>query len=186
MAPRSRWTRADWIEHALAQLAADGPDGVTVDALCEGAGRTRGSLYHHFDDHDALLCAVLSRWRERYTEEVIRNIQTAELEGELAAARLNDLATSIDFDVEVGIRRLAANRPWLRNAVTAADRRRIRFLSTLREQAGASKKDAEALAELEYAAFVGAQHLAPIFTPRRLRQLYHDLETMMSRTGAAR
>jgi AcrR family transcriptional regulator len=142
------------VEHALGELARHGPEGLTLESLCQSAGRTRGSLYHHFPDHEALLLAVIRYWRERDTEAIIRTIRDERLSGAKGAARLNDLATAVDFDVEVGIRRLAASRPNLAHAVAEVDRRRIAFLAELRIEAGAGKKDAQALAELEYAAFV--------------------------------
>lgn len=174
MAPR--WSRTNWVEHALGQLGKRGPEGVTIDALCETAGRTRGSLYHHFGDHDALLSAVLEHWRARYTDVIIDEVEASSTSAREGAARLNDLATAIDFDVEVGIRQLAAGRPWLREAVAAVDTTRIDFLTSLRRRDGSSAKDARALAELEYAAFVGVQHLAPRFSAARLRELYRQLD----------
>ena len=67
----ARWTREDWTDLALRLLAERGPAAVTVDTLCTAAGRTRGSLYHHFRDHGSLLDATLASWRKRYTDDVI-------------------------------------------------------------------------------------------------------------------
>lgn len=175
----ARWSRIDWVDHALTQLARHGPEGITIDALCTSAKRTRGSLYHHFAEHDELLRAVVDHWRERYTEALIREVDAAGLDGATSASRLNDLATALDFDVEVGVRRLAASRPWIREAVHAADRQRISYLASLWRRQGVSTKDARVLAELEYAAFVGVQHLSPLFTARRLGELYRRFDALM-------
>jgi AcrR family transcriptional regulator len=176
----SRWQASDWVEHALGELKERGPQGLILDALCTSAGRTRGSLYHHFPDHQALLTAVVTHWRERYTEDVIRAVRADALRGSRATARLNDLASALDFAVEVGVRRLAASYPSLATAIAEADRRRIAFLTELRRESGFTPKDARAAAELEYAAYIGAQHLSPLFSPARLRALYRHLDGLFT------
>lgn len=174
----TRWSREDWAIHALEQLARKGVDGVTLDALCRSAGRTRGSLYHHFSDYHALLEATLEVWRDRYTEELIEEIRRAGLAGDTGASRLTDLSTALDFDVEIGVRRLASSRPALRETVAVVDRRRIDFLIELQLEAGSTEEDAHALAEIEYAAYVGMQHLSGLFTAGRLTELYAHFERL--------
>ena len=176
MTRKPRWKRRDWAAHALAQLGAHGPEGITIEALCTSAGRTRGSLYHHFEDHDELLMATVEHWRAEHTEALIEALADAPQ----PAARLNELATTLDVDVEIGVRRLAATRPTLRAAVLDVDERRITTLTALHERAGASPPIARDLAALEYAAFIGAQHLAPLFPPGRLAELYTFFETLTS------
>jgi TetR/AcrR family acrAB operon transcriptional repressor len=52
-------TRAALVEAALFTFARDGIDRATLARIAEAAGVTRGALYHHFADKDALLAAVL-------------------------------------------------------------------------------------------------------------------------------
>jgi AcrR family transcriptional regulator len=174
-----RWQERHWVEHALGELRERGPQALTLERLCASAGRTRGSLYHHFSDHQALLSAVIRHWRERFTDAVIQAIRDERLRGSRAAARLNDLATALDFQVETGIRHLAASYPALQPEVDEVDRRRIAFLAELRREAGTTASDAQVTAELEYAAYVGAQHLCTILPAARLRALYRHLERLL-------
>ena len=52
-------TRAALVEAALFTFARDGIDRATLARIAEAAGVTRGAVYHHFPDKDALLAAVL-------------------------------------------------------------------------------------------------------------------------------
>ena len=52
-------TRAALVDAALFAFARDGIDRATLAGIAEAAGVTRGAVYHHFADKDALLAAVL-------------------------------------------------------------------------------------------------------------------------------
>lgn len=173
--------RDDWVALALRLLAEKGPSALTVDALCAAAGRTRGSLYHHFRDHDALLSAVVERWREDHTERLVRDVE--ELPDDRAGAALNDLAMALDPRIETGIRGLAARHPQLLATVRAADARRVAFLAALHERSGAlDAADARVVAEVEYAAYVGLQYMGDERDPEQIARLYGRFEALVRRT----
>ena len=50
----ARLGRDDWLALGLERLAAEGPRALRLENICAAAGRTRGSFYHHFRDHDEL------------------------------------------------------------------------------------------------------------------------------------
>jgi AcrR family transcriptional regulator len=52
-------TRAALVDAALFAFARDGIDRATLAGIAEAAGVTRGAVYHHFTDKEALLGAVL-------------------------------------------------------------------------------------------------------------------------------
>jgi AcrR family transcriptional regulator len=52
-------TRTALVEAALFTFARDGIDRATLAGIAAAAGVTRGAVYHHFADKDALLAAVL-------------------------------------------------------------------------------------------------------------------------------
>lgn len=49
------------LEVAAALLRQAGPDGLTTRRVCDGAGITAPTLYHHFGDKDGLLRALAER-----------------------------------------------------------------------------------------------------------------------------
>lgn len=162
----SRFSRDDWIQLALVVLAEEGPSGLTVARLCQRAGRTRGSLYHHFDDHDGLLWSVLRRWRHDYTDALIEAVPA----GSAAVITMSQIALALDFGVEQAIRRLVAKRDDLRAFVAEADGARVSHLAALLENRGLDTGSARMRAEIEYAAFLGFQQLD--VPPERLAELF--------------
>jgi len=53
-----------WVDTAIDVLAREGVAGLRVEVLAKRCGVTKGSFYWHFKDRQALLDAVLERWRE--------------------------------------------------------------------------------------------------------------------------
>lgn len=162
----ARFVRDDWTRLGVTVLAEEGPAGLGVARLCERAGRTRGSLYHHFEDHDALLRAVLERWRRDSTDA----LAAAHPPGDGAVEALNAAALGLDFALEQNVRRLVARRADLRAFVAEVDEQRVAHLILLNRHRGANESDARMRAQIEYAAFLGFQQFE--LPPDRLLELF--------------
>ncbi|MFD9699603.1 TetR/AcrR family transcriptional regulator [Lentzea sp. NPDC059081] len=70
-----RRTRDDWTETALRALAEGGLQAVAIEPLAASAGATKGSVYHHFPNREALLKATVERWEREHTEKVIELVE---------------------------------------------------------------------------------------------------------------
>jgi AcrR family transcriptional regulator len=68
---RGQATREHLIVVATQLFASRGYEGTSVDAVQQGAGVSRGSLYHHFASKDALFEAVVEEIETRVGTEVI-------------------------------------------------------------------------------------------------------------------
>src|SRR5579863_9013241 len=68
-------TAADWTEAALQLIAEVGVNGLTVDALAQRIGATKGSFYWHFKTRAELLAAAIERWEQRSTRETIKGLE---------------------------------------------------------------------------------------------------------------
>lgn len=170
----SRFRRADWLELGLVALAGGGPDALTIETLCERAGRTRGSFYHHFETMEAFLHALADFWRERDTEAIIR--ASIAKKGEDGLEALNVMTSGLDPRLEQGMRKLAARDEGIANLCRIVDRRRIGHLVKLYVGTGEfAPSDAELLAQVTYAAFVGFQSIAPDMKPEASRAAYRRL-----------
>lgn len=144
---------------------------MTIEALCGAADRTRGSFYHHFVDHGAFIAALMDAWRLLYTDEIIERAQRSG-DPEATSARLNSLASALDHRTEARIRQLALANDRARMVLGEVDRKRIDFLASLYgARASIDEKTAFKLAQIEYAAFVGAQMLWPDEEPGALAAL---------------
>ncbi len=61
--PRTQLDPERWVETAIDVLAREGVAGLRVEVLAKRCGVTKGSFYWHFKDRQALLDAVLERWK---------------------------------------------------------------------------------------------------------------------------
>ncbi len=175
-----RFRRTDWLELGLAALAEDGPAGLTIDALCRRAGKTKGSFYAHFPAIEAFLAALAGHWRESFTLRLMQAADQGEVAGERLMA-LDRMALALDARVEQGMRRVAQLDAGVAAICTAVDRERIDYLARLHGEAGRTPGEALALARIEYAAFVGFQQLDLGLSPQDLHDCYRSLMRMLTR-----
>lgn len=164
----ARLNKSDWVQIGLNALRDGGEASLRLEAICDAAGKTRGSFYHHFETHETFVGAVLSRWRADNTDDVIEASASAETI-EARSDALTLLASTLDHRLELSIRRMAASNSAAADAVAAVDRRRIEYLRTL--QADPVSDAAADYALLEYAVFVGLQAINPDIEPARAQAL---------------
>lgn len=156
-----RLTDTDWLALGLLALADAGPEALTIDALCRRAGRSKGSFYHHFESIAAYRERLVEFWRVRDTEDIIRR-SSAQREPMGQLDELNRMTSHLDMRLEQAMRRLGSQDPTVARVIRDVDRRRTGFLVQLHLATGEfAPDDAELLAQVSYAAFVGFQVIAP-------------------------
>ena len=170
----SRLVASDWVEAALAALAAGGIDAVRVEPLAKALDVTKGSFYWHFADRRALLEAVLAHWSQG-RRAAIR--QQADLPGD-PGARLRHLAglyteraNPRGLAIELAIRALARNDVEAARAVRAVDLERLKIVSGLFAGLGWNAAQAQARAVLFYSYLFGESLLDPQTVSARTRNL---------------
>jgi len=155
-----------WIEAAYAILVQEGHRGLTIERLTTFTGKTRGSFYHHFGSVDIFTTRLLDDWREQNTERIAR-LAAADSEPSNRRALVHREAVRLDVRIEIAIRRWAGADGKVLGACQGVDRRRmavlVRDIVALALTKGCTlrPREAEMLAWIEYAAFVGGQMLAP-------------------------
>jgi AcrR family transcriptional regulator len=157
--PAGRFTRLRWLDFALNVLGRHGPAALTLDSLCARAKRTKGSFYHHIEDHSGFIDALTAHWRKKHLADPIEGSSTGSAESRLAD--LNTLASQIDPGIELGFRQLADRYPSVRKAVQRTDEERLAYLVELYLADGLRKVDATSAAKVQYAGFIGALTLWP-------------------------
>lgn len=175
---RKRYSREDWLDLAQRELAQHGADALRLEAICDAAGMTRGSFYHHFESHPEFLLALVAHWRVRDTDRIASEVATIP-DAETAMAQLTDLALKIDFRFELGLRELARRRPDIAAAIAKVDETRVGFLAGLYERFfGIEPAKARLAAHCEYAAYCGIILLDPDIAEadqRALADFYYDM-----------
>lgn len=160
--------RDDWVKVALSVLSEQGSGGLTLATVCDAAGRTKGSFYHHFKDMSALREAMLSYWEEAHTLKLI-SIAQEQPTTKAKAQMLNKLASEVDWGVERAVRRWAHGDDVAMRSVRAVDRRRVTYLAGLYE--GVDDKRANDMAWVEYSSLLGAQQVFESFSPKQKKDL---------------
>lgn len=170
-----------WVDVAVKALSEDGPDALTIDALCQRTEKTKGSFYAHFDNYDAFMAALAAYWRESNADAVMRAVEGEASLGDRLAL-LNHLAVRLDVKLDLGMRRLADRSQLIREAVAEVDRARVSYLAGLYQAiANYSEQEASDLATIEYAAYVGLQQIDPAREPYELDRLYNVFVRLTSR-----
>lgn len=159
---KKRFGKVDWLDLGLAQLASDGPAGLTVEALCERAERTRGSFYHHFRDHEEFVAALMEAWKQRHTLDVA-DATLAEAP-DARTAKLSNVANHLDHDLERAVRQFAQSNKVAGRVVRDVDELRTEFVAGLYRARGLKPDLARDIARIEYAAYIGSQIVWPEMT----------------------
>ncbi len=164
--PKSRFGREDWIALGTELLGKQGPEALTIERLTEAAKKTRGSFYHHFEDHQAFLSALGAHWLATEIDGKIAEIDKLAVGGKRGEA-LARHAAQIDHKFERELRRLAASEQVVAEVVEKSDERRIAFLVRLfRSEMGLDSAEALSRARLQHCFFVGLQSVFPDAEPR--------------------
>lgn len=156
---------APWIDAAYHLLAEQGHAAVTIERLTARTEKTRGSFYHHFGSIESFVAALMTDWQDRNTERIVR---LAEAEAEPGERRsvLQREAAQINANVESAIRIWAGVDPQVAAACSAVDERRTMVLAqelvalARSLETDLSEHEVMLLAQVEYAALIGAQLLA--------------------------
>ena len=170
----TRVSRVHWISAGVNILREHGHEAITVERLCEALGKSKGSFYHHFVDHPAFLDAVLETWESELTERPIA-AATEEPDPHRRSARLDRVVQDLDHHLDRAVRAWALRDPRARIAIDRVDARRIDYLTELHRAIGRGAAAARTCAELDYAAFVGIQHVAQLAVPQRAARLNRQL-----------
>lgn len=153
-------TAADWAEAALQLIAEAGLRALTVAALAERLGVTKGSFYWHFEGHDALLTAALARWERRATEEAVLALDAVadprrRLELILEASSQPPRSRSLYAALAAG-----ADDPTVKAVLDRVGTVRIEYLVGCYRALGLPKAEARARAVFAYASYRGLLQLA--------------------------
>lgn len=147
-------TRDDWLDAALAVLRQSGHTGLRAEPMARRLGVTRGSFYWHFADVGAFHDAVLGRWSETATDDLIARTLVAP-SPRAGLAELIARAFSVSPALERAVQAWALDDPRAAATVDAINRRRTAHLAVLFRQIGLSEREATARASLLYWAFLG-------------------------------
>ena len=144
--PRPRASEGMWLDAAVELLITSGVDGVKIMPLANHLGLTRTGFYHHFRDREALLEAMIKRWEDKNTGNLVA--QCARYAETICEAMFNlqDCWFQTDlFDAQLdrAIRNWADHDAALKQRVDTADAQRKTAIKAMFERFGYASEDAE-------------------------------------------
>lgn len=189
--PDSGWRGSPevWLDAAYRALIDGGIDAVKIQPLARRLKLSRTSFYWFFEDREALLAALLARWREKNTGGIVR--QTEAFAESVAEAMLNLFdcwhdAALFDAQFEFAVRSWALQSDAILAEVREADRLRLDAITRMLVRFGHEADAADVAARTVYLVQIGyismqteetqAERMAripayvTIFTGRRPRQ----------------
>ena len=177
----NRLTKQGWLDIGMVAMSETGPDGLTIDAICARAGKTRGSFYHHFKSTDIYLNELVLWWKKCFTLDVIEKTEK-HTKPSGKHDNLNQLAAHLDPKAEQAFRQLAARDKHAAQIVREVDDIRIAYLTRL-YQHSSLYDDAQAaiIAKTEYAAWVGFQLIEPDASPAQMLEMYQGFLALTGR-----
>jgi len=155
----TRLATDDWTDAALEVLRTQGRAGITINALCDHLGVTRGSFYWHFADLDALKEAVTERWCKDTGQvlEALAVLQQLPPVDRVRAMTMH-LLDEGSSSIEVALRDWARTDAKVAEAVAEADRTVFAAVEQALVQIGRSAADARVLAGVLVYAGIGFAH----------------------------
>jgi AcrR family transcriptional regulator len=174
-APAPRLNRDGWLDAAFDAVVDGGFDKLRVLAIADGLGATRGSIYWYFDDHAALMGALVQRWRQREIDVNRALLVAATADAKADLLHLLDLALARggddlkDMRFELALRGLGRRDAAVAKLLAEVDAARLALFEAKFKRLGTEPKAAADLAALFYLAVtVGIQAIA---RPTRSAQL---------------
>jgi AcrR family transcriptional regulator len=159
-APGQGWrgTEEGWIDAAYDMLVEGGVEAVKILPLARRLGLSRTSFYWHFADREALLAALVRRWQEKNTGNLVRQTELPAATINAAVLNLIDCWITPDlFDSPLDrvMRNWARTDPALRTAFAAADAARLAAIRAMFLRHGYGRDEADVRASAVYLTQVG-------------------------------
>ncbi|MFD1193139.1 TetR/AcrR family transcriptional regulator [Seohaeicola saemankumensis] len=157
---KSGWRGSEdlWLNAAYDLLIEKGVDAVKVLPLAQTLGLSRTSFYGHFDSREALLAALVTRWRDKNTGNLIGQTRAYAETITEAVFNIFDCWLRPDlFDARLdhAIRNWALGDPALRAILEGNDADRIDAIAAMFERFGYTAEDARIRAFTIYYTQVG-------------------------------
>ena len=153
-----RGSQEGWLEAAYEALLESGVDSVRILPLAKRLNLSRTSFYWFFKDREELLGALIARWREKNTGNLVK--QSEAYAESLAEAMLNVNDCWLDQDLfdakfEFAVRSWALQSDEILAAVQEADQIRLEAIKRMLVRFGHSEISADVRARTTYLVQIG-------------------------------
>ena len=153
-----RGSHEGWLEAAYDSLLESGVDSVKILPIAKRLNLSRTSFYWFFKDREELLSALISRWREKNTGNLVK--QSEAYAETLAEAMLNVFDCWVNNDLfdspfEFAVRSWALQSSEILAEVQQADQQRMEALGRMFMRFGHDEGPADVRARTTYLVQIG-------------------------------
>jgi AcrR family transcriptional regulator len=159
---------------ALDLLATRGADAVTIGALCERLGVTKGSFYHHFRNQAAFVDDLLASWATTHAAELIHRSEEIADPWERMET-LHRIAGSLPHAAEAAIRAWGYTNPAVAAVVAQVDQAREAHIADALAATGVERQRATVMARISVALLVGMQQVHRPASRRDMEEVFAEL-----------
>jgi AcrR family transcriptional regulator len=170
----STLTRQHYLAMGLDLLAEGGVSAVTIAALCDRLGVTKGSFYHHFASGPDFQRALLADWEQSTSERLEEARSVADSHKRLSV--LKELGVAAHHEAESAIRAWARSSELAAAVVRRVDAAREANLVESFGALGIPPTRARHLARIGLATLIGTQSLERPVDRRRLLAVFDEYQ----------
>ena len=147
-----------WLEAAYEVLLESGVSTLKILPLAKKLGLSRTSFYWFFKDREELLAALIARWRDKNTGNLVKQAQAYAESIAEAMLNVNDCwidKTLFDAQFEFAVRSWALESPDILAEVQTADQIRLDALAQMFTRFGYTAITADVRARTTYLTQIG-------------------------------
>jgi AcrR family transcriptional regulator len=175
MPQRGRRSQSDYFIAAMRILDDGSPESLTIAALCDQVGVTKGSFYHHFDGMPGFVDGLVAHWKTEHNDRLIE-ASAAELDPRARVGILTRIAVGLPHGAEAAFRAWSRDNPVVATAQHEIDDARERHLTQSLLLLGLPRGRARRTARMSLAILVGSQQLQHPVDRRELLAMYRDFD----------
>jgi AcrR family transcriptional regulator len=172
--PPEGLSRTEYFEAGLELLAENGHGGLTIAALCDRLGVTKGSFYHHFDDMAEYVTLLLEHWEAEHATRLIA-LSESVTDPEERFDLLQGIAVGLPHGAEAAIRAWSWNSDVVAAAQERVDRARLAHLTDAGVDAGLEPARAKRMAKISLSVLVGMQLLERPARKKSMEDVFAEL-----------
>jgi len=164
-----------YFDAAFELLAERGAGGLTIAALGQRLGVTKGSFYHHFRDFPAFVDALLKFWASEHATRLIA-LSEAITDTEERFDLLKGIAIGLPHGAEAAIRAWSWSNERVATAQQQVDHARLTHLTRAGVEAGQPEPRAQLMAMISMSTLVGLQQLARPLALATVEEVFTELK----------
>lgn len=170
----ARKTKQDWLNAGLKIIRESGIGGLTIEALTQELGVTKGSFYHHFSGIQEFKTSFLQFYEEAGTLNIIQMTEEA-ASAEDKLRRLLGIIVSHPLADEVIMRAWAQQDAEVGAVQERVDQQRVAYVTSLCAEISGDSAQGRLMAEIFYALLVGGPQMQPPLSAERMTAVFNEI-----------